>query len=171
MLNWLTRTCAFQAIPRVDSRVFCVLVFPAKKTQCHRTCKVLRIFTVLIEMLLKMIFIVSTLSLFVFVTLIVSGQICVEETLDCRDPVSTVFKLGNASCACNNSAHAGALKYFKGEVYVCLGSEWKIIHLQETTDYAHGTPENPGSSCKDIHDKAGQQLSDGVFWIRLLGNF
>ena len=115
-----------------------------------------------------MIIILPTLSLFVLFAVIVSGQICVEETLDCSNPVSTAFKLGNASCPCNDPTHAGVLKYVNGEVYVCLGSEWKTVQLLDNLmDY--GTAENPGVSCKDIHDKAGQQLSDGVYWIRLPG--
>ena len=62
----------------------------------------------------------------------VSGQICVEETLNCNDPVPTIFKLGDQSCACNNAAHAGALKYSNGNVYICLGSKWKAVQLIDT---------------------------------------
>ena len=116
-----------------------------------------------------MIIILPTLSLFVLFAVIVSGQICVEETLDCSDPVSTAFKLGNASCPCNDPEHAGVLKFVNGEVYVCLGSEWKTVQFQEINLMDYGTAENAGVSCKDIHDKAGQQLSDGVYWIRLPG--
>ncbi|KAL9952125.1 hypothetical protein ACROYT_G039334 [Oculina patagonica] len=96
----------------------------------------------------------------------VSGQACIEETLDCNEPVPTIFKLGDQSCACNSAAHAGALKYANGKIYVCLGSKWKIVLLGDE----YGTESNPGLSCKDILDKAGQQLSNGVFWIRLRGS-
>ena len=97
----------------------------------------------------------------------VRGQNCVDETLDCNQPVPTIYKLGDASCACDRAEHAGALKYANGKVYVCLGSEWKSLQFQES--YVYGTENNPGYSCKDILDKAGQQLSDGVFWIHLRG--
>ena len=33
----------------------------------------------------------------------------------------------------------------------------------------YGMENDPGYSCKDIQDNAGQQLSDGVYWIRLQG--
>ena len=95
----------------------------------------------------------------------VSGQICVEETLNCNDPVPTIFKLGDQSCACNNAAHAGALKYSNGNVYICLGSKWKAVQLIDT----YGLQDDPGYSCKDVLDKSGQQLSNGVYWIRLQG--
>ena len=62
----------------------------------------------------------------------VSGQICVEETLDCDYPVPTIFKLGDQSCACNNAAHAGALKYSNVSVDICLGSKWKAVQLIDT---------------------------------------
>ena len=113
---------------------------------------------------IEMRVVLQTLSL-AFVAASVSGQVCVEETLDCNEPIPGILKLGNTSCSCNNPAHAGALKYVNGEVYVCLGSEWKIMRSPETVD--DGTEKNPGFSCKDIQDKAGQQLSDGVYWIRL----
>jgi len=91
----------------------------------------------------------------------------VEETLNCEDPVPTIFKLGDASCQCNDAAHAGALKYANGKVYLCVGTEWKTFQLlgEYGTDSA-----NPGISCKDILNKARKQLSNGVFWIRLQGN-
>ena len=95
----------------------------------------------------------------------VNGQSCVEETLDCDEPVPTVFRLADAFCECNDPAHAGALKYVNGSVYVCLGNEWKTVQLKGT----YGTQDNPGTSCKDILDNAMQQLSDGIFWIRLRG--
>ena len=110
---------------------------------------------------------VQTLGL-AFLAASVCGQNCVEETLDCNDPAPSIYKLGDASCACNRAEHAGALKYDNGKVSVCLGSEWKTVQFEE--NHAYGTENNPGYSCKDILDKAGQQLSNGVFWIRLRGN-
>ena len=98
----------------------------------------------------------------------VSGQICVDETLDCNQPVPTIFKLGDQSCPCNSAAHAGALKYAYGKVYVCLGTTWKTIQFVEDLN-AYGTENNPGYSCKDILDNSEQQLSNGVYWIRLQG--
>ena len=98
----------------------------------------------------------------------VRGQNCVEEALNCDDPVPTIFKLGDQSCACNSAGHAGALKFLNGKVQVCLGNEWKTFQFVEDIEY--GTEKNPGSSCKDIKDKAvGKQLSNGVFWIKLQG--
>ena len=107
---------------------------------------------------------VQILSVAFFVARI-SCQDCVDETLDCNEPVPTIFKLGDASCACNSAAHAGALKYDNGNVYVCLGNTWKTVLLEG--DY--GTEFNPGYSCEDILNKTGQQLSNGVFWIHLQG--
>ncbi len=98
----------------------------------------------------------------------VSGQtvqVCVEETLDCSASVSTIFMVRDQSCACNSAAHAGVLKYANGTLYICMGSKWKAVRL--IGDY--GTEFNPGLSCKDILNKAGQQLSNGVFWIHLQG--
>lgn len=106
-----------------------------------------------------------TLSFLFFLAASVYSQSCVDETLDCSEPVPTVFKLADASCPCNNPTHAGALKYVDGKVYVCSGSKWKTVQFNG----AYGTENNPGSSCKDIQDNAGQQLSDGIFWIRLRG--
>ena len=111
-----------------------------------------------------MIFLLRASS-FAFLAAIVCGQACIEETLDCNDPVPTIYKLGDASCPCNSAAHAGALKFSNDKIYVCLGNEWKTVQFKEN----YGTENNPGSSCKDILDKAGQQLNDGVFWIRLPG--
>lgn len=101
----------------------------------------------------------------VFLAAQVSGQ-CVEETLDCNEPVPTIYKLGDQACACNSASHAGALKFVSGKVYVCLGSEWKSFRLEGGI---YGTETNPGYSCKDILNKAGKQLSNGVFWIHLKG--
>ena len=60
------------------------------------------------------------------------SQICVDETLDCNQPVPTIFKLGDASCPCDRAEHAGALKYENGKVFVCLGSEWKTVSFEES---------------------------------------
>ena len=95
---------------------------------------------------------------------VVNGQLCVPETLNCNDVLPTIFKIGDQSCACDSKAHDGALKYFNGKLFVCLNSEWKALHLSEINEY--GTEHNPGSSCKDILEKAdGKYLSDGVYWI------
>ncbi|KAL9952126.1 hypothetical protein ACROYT_G039335 [Oculina patagonica] len=107
---------------------------------------------------------VRILSVVFFVAL-VSGQNCVQETLNCNEPVPTIFKLGDQSCDCNNAAHAGALKYANGRVYLCVGNGWKLLSFED-----YGAENNPGLSCKDILTKAGKQLSDGVYWIRLQGS-
>ncbi|KAL9952121.1 hypothetical protein ACROYT_G039330 [Oculina patagonica] len=97
----------------------------------------------------------------------VSSQNCVDVSYNCNDnPVPTIFKLGDQSCACNSATHAGALKYANGIMYICLGNKWKTVLLED--DY--GTQRNPGYSCKDILNKTGQQLSNGVFWIHLQGS-
>ncbi|KAK2567638.1 hypothetical protein P5673_008490, partial [Acropora cervicornis] len=105
------------------------------------------------------------LSAFVFLTKFVSGLVCVDETLDCRDPVSSIFKIGKDSCACDNDRHAGALKFVDGKLMVCLGDRW--AELNPTVDDAYGTEFNPGESCKDIKNKLGGSPSDGVYWIKL----
>lgn len=107
--------------------------------------------------------------LFAFLVAGMRAQICVEETLDCNQPVPTIFKLGDASCPCNKADHAGAIKYANGKVYVCLGTEWKALQFENNSTY--GTENNPAYSCKDILDNAGpgQQHTDGVYWIRLRG--
>lgn len=94
----------------------------------------------------------------------VSSQNCVPETLNCNQPVPTIYKLGDQSCECNSAAHAGALKYANGRVYVCVGNEWKVLGFED-----YGAENNPGLSCKDILTKSGKQLSNGIFWIHLLG--
>ena len=104
----------------------------------------------------------------VFLVARVKGQDCIEETLNCDDPVPTIFKLGDASCPCNDAAHAGALKYENGKVYLCVGTEWRTFRFE--SDY--GTiSANPGTSCKDILNKAKYQFNNGVFWIRLEGKW
>jgi len=103
-----------------------------------------------------------------FLVVRVKGQVGIEETLNCDDPVPTIFKLGDASCPCNKAAHAGALKYENGKVYLCIGTGWKTFRLESTYGMESS---NPGTSCKDILNKTGQQLSNGVFWIRLDGKW
>jgi len=104
----------------------------------------------------------------VFLVARVKGLICVNETLNCDDPVPTIFKLGDASCPCNDPAHAGALRYENGNVYLCVGTKWKPVGLEDNYGLESA---NPGTSCKDILNQAEQQLSNGVFWIRLDGKW
>ena len=89
----------------------------------------------------------------------------------CDQPVPTIFKLGDASCPCNKTDHAGAIKYANGKVHVCLGTEWKTVQFENSSSSPYGTENNPAYSCKDILDNAGpgQQHTDGVYWIRLRG--
>ena len=122
--------------------------------------------SLLIEKRIKMNVFLHALSL-TLLAASVSGQNCVEKTLACNETAPTIYKLSAASCACNQYDQAGSLKYDNGKVYVCWGKEWKSIQIQES--YVYGTENNPGYSCKDMLDKAGQQLSNGVFWIRLRG--
>ena len=91
-----------------------------------------------------------------------------EESFNCSDPVPTIVKLGDASCSCDDAAHAGVLKYENGEVYLCVGTEWKSVRLDDTYGMISS---NPGTSCKDILNRAGKSLSSGVFWIRLEGKW
>ena len=109
--------------------------------------------------------------LYAFLVARMRAQSCVQETLDCNQPVPTIFKLGDASCPCNKADHAGAIKYANGKVHVCLGTEWKAVQFDESLPY--GTRNNPAYSCKDILDNAGpgQQRTDGVYWIRLKGTW
>ncbi|KAK2567399.1 hypothetical protein P5673_008206, partial [Acropora cervicornis] len=95
---------------------------------------------------------------------VVSGQLCVPETLDCDEVLPTIYKMGDGSCACDSKAHDGALKYSNGKLFLCLNSEWKALRMTGVQEY--GTEFNPGSSCEDILEKAnGKDLSDGVYWI------
>ncbi|XP_029202587.2 uncharacterized protein LOC114966768 [Acropora millepora] len=107
--------------------------------------------------------------LFAFLVARTHAQVYGEETLHCDKPVPTIFKLGDASCPCNKTDHAGAIKYANGKVHVCLGTEWKTLPFESNSPY--GTRNNPAYSCKDILDNAepGQQHTDGVYWIRLRG--
>ena len=65
----------------------------------------------------------------VFLVAVVRGKKRVEKTLNCDGPVPTIFKLGDASCKCNDAAHAGALKYANGKVYDAKRSE---LHEEES---------------------------------------
>ena len=88
------------------------------------------------------------------------------QRLDCNDVIPTIYNIGDRSCTCDSKAHDGAVKFDNEELFVCLNGKWQAIHMKEVHKY--GTEHNPGSSCKDILDKAdGEQLSDGVYWIRL----
>ena len=112
-------------------------------------------------------------SFLIFFAASVSGQSCLDEGIDCdADSVPSVFKLGDLSCPCNKASQAGALKLVNEKVYICVGSEWKLVQLQG--NYVYGTaPDNPGYSCKEILLVAGQErrnVSNGVYWIRLRGN-
>ncbi|KAK2567346.1 hypothetical protein P5673_008142 [Acropora cervicornis] len=104
------------------------------------------------------------ITVFVFSTKSVSSRKCVEEILYCGDPVSGIFKIGNFPC-CYKAEHAGALKFLSGKLYICLGDKWATFEFEKLFDY--GTEFNPGYSCKDIQDRAGKPLSDGIYWIRL----
>ncbi|XP_067030534.1 uncharacterized protein [Acropora muricata] len=106
------------------------------------------------------------ISVFVFSTKSVSSRKCVEEILYCGDPVSGIFKIGNFPC-CYKAEHAGALKFLSGKLYICLGNKWATFEFEKL--FVHGTEFNPGFSCKDIQDRAGKRLSDGIYWIRLRG--
>ena len=106
------------------------------------------------------------ITVFVFSTKSVSSRKCVEEILYCGDPVSGIFKIGNFPC-CYKAEHAGALKFLSGKLYICLGDKWATFEFEKLFDY--GTEFNPGYSCKDIQDRAGKPLSDGIYWIRLRG--
>ena len=116
----------------------------------------------------------SLLSVFVFLTKFVSGLVCVDETLDCRDPVSSIFKIGKDSCACDSDKHAGAIKFVDGQLMVCLGNHWAKAQWKPKVDYAYGTEFNPGESCKNIKEELHGSPEDGVYWIKLpsgKGNF
>ncbi|XP_015763571.1 PREDICTED: uncharacterized protein LOC107342583 isoform X2 [Acropora digitifera] len=106
------------------------------------------------------------ITVFVFSTKSVSSRKCVEEILYCGDPVSGIFKIGNFPC-CYKAEHAGALKFLSGKLYICLGNKWATFEFEKL--FVYGTEFNPGYSCKDIQDRAGKRLSDGIYWIRLRG--
>jgi len=119
----------------------------------------------------------SLLSVFVFLTKFVSGQICVDETLDCTDTVSSIFKIGKDSCDCDSDQHAGALKFVDGQLRVCLGNRWAKAQWKPKVDdaYGYGTEFYPGKSCKDIKKNLTGSPADGIYWIKSfsgkLGNF
>ena len=117
---------------------------------------------------MKMSVIVLTLSL-LFLTENVKSQGCVEEALDCNKNVPTVFKVSDASCPCNDVSHSGALKFSGDELYICSGTEWKIVQLSKETGGTYGTKTNPGASCKDILAKAPneEKPKNGIYWIRI----
>lgn len=106
------------------------------------------------------------ITVLVFSTKSVSSRKCVEEILYCGDPVSGIFKIGNFPC-CYKAEHAGALKFLSGKLYICLGNKWATFEFEKL--FVYGTEFNPGYSCKDIQDRAGKRLSDGIYWIRLRG--
>ncbi|XP_029197146.2 uncharacterized protein LOC114962351 isoform X2 [Acropora millepora] len=110
----------------------------------------------------------SLLSVFVFLTKFVSGQICVDETLDCTDTVSSIFKIGKDSCACDSDQHAGALKFVDGQLRVCLGNRWAKAQWKPKVDdaYIYGTEFYPGKSCKNIRENITGPLADGIYWIK-----
>lgn len=104
---------------------------------------------------------------------VVCGQFCTKETLDCSKAVPAITKLGSHSCACDNEMHSGALKFDKGNLYVCVAKEWKAVELisslKSQEDYGFNQ-ENPGRSCNDILAKAGgEKLKNGIYWIRIKG--
>ena len=116
----------------------------------------------------------SLLSVFIFLAKFVSGQLCVEETLDCSDPVSSIFKIGKDSCTCDNDKHAGALKFADGKLLVCMGNYWARAEFEPAVPPEYGSKFNPGNSCKDIKQKLGLSASDGIYWIKIStgkGNF
>ena len=102
---------------------------------------------------------------------VVCGQFCTKETLDCSKAVPAITKLGSHSCACDNEMHSGALKFDKGNLYVCLEKKWEPIKLISSAlnppkDYGF-RQENPGRSCNDILAKAGgKRLKNGIYWIQ-----
>ena len=116
----------------------------------------------------------SLLSVFVFLTKFVSGQICVDETLDCTDTVSSIFKIGKDSCACDSDQHAGALKFVDGQLRVCLGNRWARAQWKPEVDDTYGTEFYPGKSCKEIKANLTGSPADGIYWIKIpsgKGNF
>ncbi|XP_015763561.1 PREDICTED: uncharacterized protein LOC107342573 [Acropora digitifera] len=101
-------------------------------------------------------------------TEVVCGQFCTKETLDCSKAVPAITKLGSHSCACDDEMHSGALKFDRGNLYVCLEKQWEPVKLisHAQTDYGFHQ-ENPGTSCNDILAKAdGKTLKNGVYWIK-----
>ena len=99
---------------------------------------------------------------------VVCGQFCTKETLDCSKAVPAITKLGSHSCACDNEMHSGALKFDKGNLYVCLEKKWEPVKLISHPQKDYGFhQENPGTSCNDILAKAdGKILKNGIYWIK-----
>ncbi|XP_044162689.1 uncharacterized protein LOC114962356 isoform X2 [Acropora millepora] len=68
--------------------------------------------------------------------------------------------------------HSGALKFDKGNLYVCWEKKWEPVKLipsalNPSRDYGFHQ-ENPGRSCNDIKAKAGgKKLENGIYWIRI----
>ena len=56
----------------------------------------------------------------------------------------------------------GQLKMYRGKIFVCTGSRWSLYG-----DY--GDESHPGSSCKDIKDRKGEESANGTYWIKLKG--
>lgn len=114
--------------------------------------------------------IVLSLS-FLFFTVYVNSQSCVEGDIDCNKAVPTVFKLSDASCPCDDASHDGALKFANNEVYVCSDKEWKMVPLQTTNVVSgpYGSEGNPGLSCDDIYDERIRDgsLEDGIYWMHI----
>ncbi|KAK2567648.1 hypothetical protein P5673_008501 [Acropora cervicornis] len=96
------------------------------------------------------------------------GQICVDETLDCTDTVSSIFKIGKDSCDCDSDQHTGALKFVDGQLRVCLGNRWAKAQWKPKVDdaYGYGTEFYPGKSCKDIKKNLTGSPADGIYWIK-----
>ena len=103
---------------------------------------------------------------------VVCSHFCTKETLDCSNAVPAITKLGSHSCACDNEMHSGALKFDKGNLYVCLEKKWEPVKLipsalNPSKDYGFHQ-KNPGRSCNDIKAKAGgNKLENGIYWIRI----
>ena len=69
-----------------------------------------------------------------------SSQSCVDETLNCNQPVPTIYKLGYQSCNCDSPDHAGALKYAHGRLYLCVDTDGKFILGLKPTTVFNPTP-------------------------------
>lgn len=99
---------------------------------------------------------------------VICGQFCTKETLDCSKAVPAITKVGSHSCACDDEMHSGALKFDKGNLYVCLQKEWKPVPFKpqrEQKSYGFHS-ENSGINCNDILAKAGGKgLKNGIYWI------
>ena len=56
----------------------------------------------------------------------------------------------------------GQLKIYRGKIFVCTGSRWSLYGN-------YGDKSHPGSSCKDIKDRKGEESANGIYWIKLKG--